>query len=67
MGSRSSRWPFLALEEGAHLPASRDPFFACGDRELEHRGVPAVSAGDCLSPRSVEEAVLEGVVAASEL
>ena len=35
--------------------------------ELRAVGTPAVGAGDCLSPRSVEEAVLEGLVAASEL
>jgi 2,4-dienoyl-CoA reductase-like NADH-dependent reductase (Old Yellow Enzyme family)/thioredoxin reductase len=32
---------------------------------LESAGVPAVGIGDCLAPRTVEEAVLEGLVAAS--
>lgn len=35
--------------------------------ELAAAGVPAVGIGDCLAPRSVEEAVLEGLVTASEL
>ena len=30
-------------------------------------GVPVVGVGDCLAPRTVEEAVLEGLVAATEL
>jgi len=45
---------------------------ACGaspDAELlerlESAGVPAIGVGDCLAPRTVEEAVLEGLVAAS--
>ena len=32
---------------------------------LDSAGVPAVGIGDCLAPRTVEEAVLEGLVAAS--
>jgi 2,4-dienoyl-CoA reductase-like NADH-dependent reductase (Old Yellow Enzyme family)/thioredoxin reductase len=32
---------------------------------LEPAGVPAVGIGDCLAPRTVEEAVLDGLVAAS--
>jgi pyruvate/2-oxoglutarate dehydrogenase complex dihydrolipoamide dehydrogenase (E3) component len=32
---------------------------------LESAGVPATGIGDCLAPRTVEEAVLEGLVAAS--
>lgn len=32
---------------------------------LESAGVPAIGIGDCLAPRTVEEAVLEGLVAAS--
>jgi len=32
---------------------------------LEPAGVPAIGIGDCLAPRTVEEAVLEGLVAAS--
>jgi 2,4-dienoyl-CoA reductase-like NADH-dependent reductase (Old Yellow Enzyme family)/thioredoxin reductase len=32
---------------------------------LVSEGVPAIGAGDCLAPRTVEEAVLEGLVAAS--
>jgi thioredoxin reductase len=31
---------------------------------LDGRGIPHVAAGDCLAPRTVEEAVLEGLVAA---
>ena len=32
---------------------------------LESAGLPAIGIGDCLAPRTVEEAVLEGLVAAS--
>ncbi len=46
---------------------------ACGHQassalltELGEQGVPAVGAGDCLAPRTVEEAVLEGLTVASE-
>jgi hypothetical protein len=35
--------------------------------ELQAAGVPAVGIGDCLAPRTVEEAVLEGLTAAAEL
>jgi 2,4-dienoyl-CoA reductase-like NADH-dependent reductase (Old Yellow Enzyme family)/thioredoxin reductase len=35
--------------------------------ELFKRGLPAIGVGDCLAPRSVEEAVLEGLVAATAL
>jgi len=34
---------------------------------LESAGVPAVGIGDCLAPRTVEEAVLDGLVAASDI
>lgn len=34
---------------------------------LEQAGVPAVGIGDCLAPRTVEEAVLEGLVTASAI
>lgn len=34
---------------------------------LESGGVPAVGVGDCLAPRTVEEAVLDGLVAASDI
>ena len=34
---------------------------------LESAGVPAIGIGDCLAPRTVEEAVLDGLVAASGL
>jgi len=34
--------------------------------ELDRRGVPAVAAGDCIGPRSMEEAVLEGTLALRE-
>ena len=47
---------------------------ACGHRsdstlleELSAGRVPAVGIGDCLAPRTVEEAILEGLVAASDL
>jgi 2,4-dienoyl-CoA reductase-like NADH-dependent reductase (Old Yellow Enzyme family) len=47
---------------------------ACGHRsqdalltQLLDAGVPATGIGDCVSPRSVEEAVLEGLAAASDL
>ncbi len=47
---------------------------ACGHQaesglltELEERGIRAAGVGDCLAPRSVEEAVLEGLVTASEI
>jgi hypothetical protein len=29
--------------------------------------VPAVGVGDCLAPRTVEEAILDGLVAASDI
>jgi 2,4-dienoyl-CoA reductase-like NADH-dependent reductase (Old Yellow Enzyme family)/thioredoxin reductase len=35
--------------------------------ELQTKGYPAVGAGDCLAPRTVEEAVLEGLVVGSEI
>ncbi|MGC8499206.1 MAG: FAD-dependent oxidoreductase [Acidimicrobiales bacterium] len=35
--------------------------------ELAARGVAAVGIGDCLAPRSVEEAVLEALIAAAEI
>lgn len=34
--------------------------------ELGHRGLRVVAAGDCIGPRSMEEAVLEGTLALSE-
>ena len=34
---------------------------------LADRGLTVTAVGDCLAPRSVEEAVLEGLVAASDL
>jgi pyruvate/2-oxoglutarate dehydrogenase complex dihydrolipoamide dehydrogenase (E3) component len=34
---------------------------------LESAGIPAVGIGDCLAPRTVEEAVLDGLVAASDV
>ncbi len=47
---------------------------ACGQEpagellaDLEAHGIPAVGIGDCLAPRSVEEAVLEGLTAAAEI
>jgi len=47
---------------------------ACGaapDRDLldalDQAALPAVGVGDCLAPRTVEEAVLDGLVAASDL
>jgi hypothetical protein len=35
--------------------------------QLKARGWPVVGVGDCLAPRTVEEAVLEGLVAASQI
>jgi hypothetical protein len=32
-------------------------------RELSARGIPFVAAGDCRSPRGLEEAILEGTLA----
>ncbi|HUY61656.1 MAG TPA: FAD-dependent oxidoreductase [Candidatus Dormibacteraeota bacterium] len=32
---------------------------------LQNRGIPALGVGDCLAPRTVEEAVLEGLVTGS--
>jgi 2,4-dienoyl-CoA reductase-like NADH-dependent reductase (Old Yellow Enzyme family)/thioredoxin reductase len=47
---------------------------ACGSEpagelatEVAGRGLPHVAIGDCLSPRTVEEAVLEGLVAATRI
>jgi hypothetical protein len=34
---------------------------------LDKSGLPAVGIGDCLAPRTVEEAVLDGLIAASAL
>ena len=34
---------------------------------LESGGLPTVGIGDCLAPRTVEEAVLDGLVAASAI
>ena len=50
----------LVLAQG-HLPVT-----ALAD-ELEGSGLETRLVGDCLSPRTVEEAVLEGLTAASEL
>ncbi|MEO7126629.1 MAG: FAD-dependent oxidoreductase [Nakamurella sp.] len=36
-------------------------------RGLREAGIPATDIGDCRAPRTVEEAVLEGLVAASEI
>ena len=35
--------------------------------ELAARGLPVKEVGDCLGPRSAEEAVLEGTLAAADL
>jgi pyruvate/2-oxoglutarate dehydrogenase complex dihydrolipoamide dehydrogenase (E3) component len=35
-------------------------------KRLEARGLEAYEAGDCLSPRSIEEAILEGTLAARQ-
>lgn len=47
---------------------------ACGHQpdsallaDLEELGIPAFGVGDCLAPRTVEEAVLEGLEVASEI
>ena len=34
---------------------------------LDAAGLPAIGIGDCLAPRTVEEAVLDGLVAASAI
>ena len=34
---------------------------------LQEKGMPAVGAGDCLAPRTVEEAVLEGLAVGSQI
>ncbi|HET9071934.1 MAG TPA: FAD-dependent oxidoreductase, partial [Acidimicrobiales bacterium] len=51
---------------GVVLACGHEPETALLD-ELHAAGVPAAGIGDCLAPRSVEEAVLEGLVTASEL
>jgi hypothetical protein len=45
----------------------RDRALAAMLEALESAGVPAIGIGDCLAPRTVEEAVLDGLVAASGL
>ena len=64
----------VLTDEPVILDAASAVVLACGHRsesalleQLEKDGVPAVGIGDCLAPRSVEEAVLEGLVAASEI
>ncbi len=51
---------------GVVLAAGHEPVSDLLD-DLLARGVPAVGIGDCLAPRSVEEAVLDGLVAGSEI
>src|SRR5262249_48330286 len=37
------------------------------EAELETRGIPCATVGDCCSPRTIEEAILEGTSAAIEV
>ena len=64
----------VLTEEPVVLDGTAGLVLACGQEpagellaELEAHGVPAVGIGDCLAPRSVEEAVLEGLTAASDI
>jgi pyruvate/2-oxoglutarate dehydrogenase complex dihydrolipoamide dehydrogenase (E3) component len=72
-GARSGRALFrnlFAPEVATALPADvlvlalgRIPVHGLGER-LAARGLQVQEAGDCLSPRSLEEAILEGTLAA---
>jgi 2,4-dienoyl-CoA reductase-like NADH-dependent reductase (Old Yellow Enzyme family)/thioredoxin reductase len=64
----------VLTEEPVVLDEVAGLVLACGQEpagellaELQEHGVPAVGIGDCLAPRSVEEAVLEGLTAAAEI
>jgi len=64
----------VLTEEPVVLDGVAGLVLACGQEpagellaELQAHGVPAVGIGDCLAPRSVEEAVLEGLTAAAEI
>ncbi len=64
----------VLTDEAVLLEGIAGTVLACGQEpddsllgELLAAGAPAVGIGDCLAPRSIEEAVLEGLVAASEL
>ena len=64
----------VLTEEPVVLDGVAGLVLACGQEpagellaELQGHGVPAVGIGDCLAPRSVEEAVLEGLTAAAEI
>ena len=64
----------VLTEEPVVLDEVAGLVLACGQEpagellaELQEQGVPAVGIGDCLAPRSVEEAVLEGLTAAAEI
>ena len=49
---------------GLVLACGAPPTGTCSTRS-SRRACPAIGIGDCLAPRTVEEAVLEGLVAAS--
>jgi NAD(P)-dependent dehydrogenase (short-subunit alcohol dehydrogenase family) len=64
----------VLTEEPVLVSSAAGLVLACGaapDRDLldalDQAGLPAVGVGDCLAPRTVEEAVLDGLVAASDL
>jgi NADPH-dependent 2,4-dienoyl-CoA reductase/sulfur reductase-like enzyme len=64
----------VLTEEPVLLESVQGAVLACGQEpedtlltDLLDRSLPAVGVGDCLGPRTVEEAVLEGLVTASEI
>jgi 2,4-dienoyl-CoA reductase-like NADH-dependent reductase (Old Yellow Enzyme family)/thioredoxin reductase len=64
----------VLTEEPVLLEGVDGIVLACGHESvnellvsLQDEGLPAVGVGDCLAPRTVEEAVLEGLVVASDL
>ncbi|MDE3065333.1 MAG: FAD-dependent oxidoreductase [Acidobacteriota bacterium] len=64
----------VLTEEPVLEPGVAGVVLSCGheavtdlEASLAGRGVSVVAVGDCRAPRSVEEAVLEGLAAASEL
>jgi hypothetical protein len=64
----------VLTDEPVVLDGTAGLVLACGHlpdtsllEQLSAGSTPVVGIGDCLSPRSIEEAVLEGLVAASEI
>jgi 2,4-dienoyl-CoA reductase-like NADH-dependent reductase (Old Yellow Enzyme family)/thioredoxin reductase len=64
----------VLTEELIVLEAVSAVVLACGHEsvsgllgDLEDRGIKTFGVGDCLSPRTLEEAVLEGLVVASDI